>query len=520
MKRLIVIAITFVMSVCSLPALLSVSADTAIRSESAEQSSSARVSVYSDAEKGFPEVADGNENLLDLPGFTNKLSSTEVTNNGDTFAITKKDLNKNIIVTNDYLSSFRFYRPDVDEYSDGTDMDWLFETTLAFGEYGGTEAWYGMGVILGETDKGYVRLRAMKAGYLILGYVAKDTGYDVSDSFSYSFGYGTNCEKGSKVELKIYNIDKVLTIFANGNNIFSEKVDMTLKLGVHAICNKGTLENTSFRFIQQVAPAQIEAKSAETAQFDFSRGKLKSDKAETVISGNLDSFQVNLKEKENYFVMKSIGAEQTDLYRMTGVESYEVVKQNSLATLASMTVKNVDIEEAGNIVIAFRHNDKGIERTLLRVTKNGVATIETGSNTLTTLATADVTLGSENEIVAVITNGKIAIKFNGEYVFKNVDIPEIGNALAFGGKNVAYTVDSLSYRYVEDVRFEEPQKEQFTPVEWTGEANTEYIAPVLPEKLPEESGSGCGSALVGGSCAAFIGLMATAFVALKKRKQK
>lgn len=518
MKKLAAIAVTLVMSACLLPSLLFASADTEVSARMQKQNY-AEVGLTTASEEGkledFPTVAEENENLLDLPGFTNRLSSNDVTNNADTFVITKNNLNKNVIVTNDYLQSFRFYRPDVDEYSDGTDIDWLFETTLEFGEYYGSEAWYGMGVIIGETDKGYVRLRAMHAGYLIIGYVAKDTGYDVSDPFSYSFGFGTNCEQGKKVELKIYNIDKVLTIFANGTNVFSQKVDMTLKLGVHAIFNKGTLKNTSFRFIQPVAPAQIEAKSEETAQFKFSRGKLKSDKAETAISGDINSFKVSLKGKENYFVMNSLGSDKSELYRMTGLESYEIVEQNSLATLATMKLKDVNVEDDGDVVIAFRHNGKGIERTILRIKNNGVATVETGSNSLTTLATTNVTIGTENEIIAVITNGKIAIKFNGEYVFKNLDIPEIDHALAFGGKNAEYTITDLSYRYVEDIRFEEPQKEQFKPVEWEGEANVDYIAPVLPEKLPEKGG--CGGA-VASSSVAFIGLMATALVALKKRK--
>lgn len=517
MKKLAAIAIMAVMSVCLFPSLLRASAETEVSALINRNLAEVGLTTASNDANEFPAVAEGNENLLDLPGFTNRLSSNDVTNNGDTFTITKKDLNKNVIVTNDYLSSFRFYRPDVDEYSDGTDIDWLFETTLEFGEYYGTEGWYGMGVIIGETDKGYIRLRAMSANYLILGYVAKDTGYDVA-GFDYSFAWGTNCAKGSKVAIKIYNIDNVLTIFVNGNNVFSEPVDMTLKLGVHAIYNQGKLTNTSFRFIQPVAPAQIEAKSEETAQFNFSRGKLKSDKAETAISGDIESFKVALKQKENYFVMNSKGAGKSELYRMTGVESYEVVKQSSLATLVSMKLKDIDIDDDGDVVIAFSHNDKGIERTLLRILKSGVATIETGSNTLTTLATSNITPGAENEITAIITNGKIAIKINGEYLFKNVDIPEIAHAIAFGGKNAEYTVNELSYRYVEDVRFEEPQKEQFKPIEWEGEANVEYIAPTLPEKLPEQSGgSGCGAA-VGGSSMAFMGLIATALVVLKKRK--
>lgn len=465
--------------------------------------------------KEYPDVADGNENLLDLPGFTNRLSSTEVTNSGDTFEITKNNLNKNIIVTNDYLSSFRFYRPDVDEYSDGTDMDWLFETTLVFGEYGESEAWRGMGVVIGETEKGYIRIRAMRAGYLILGDVDKSSGNDLNN-VAESFG-NVDAAPGKEVALKVYYIDNKITVFVNGTKALTYSLDMTLKLGVHAICNKGTLKNTSFRFIQSVAPAKIEAQSSETAKFEFSRGKLKSDKADTAVSGNLDSFRVSLEDKENYFVMKSVGSDKSELYRMTGLESYEVVKQNSLATLTSMTLKAVEIAEDGNIVIAFRHNDKGIERTILRIAKNGVATIETGSNSLKTLASADVTLASETEIVAVIANGKASIKINGEYVFKNVDIPELGNALAFGGKNAEYTVDGLSYRYIEDIRFEEPQKELFRPVEWEGEANTEYIAPPLPEKTPSGGKQGCGGA-IGGTSFAFAGVVAAAVLALKKRK--
>lgn len=482
------------------------------------------VTTTSDVErftKEFPDVAEKNENLLDLPGFANKLSSTDVTNNGETFVITKSNLNKNVIVTNDFLSSFRFYRPDVQEYSDGTDMDWLLETTIAFGDYYGSEGWYGAGLIIGETDKGYVRLRAMQAGYLILGDVAKDTGYDL-DNFSYSFAHGTSGAKGSEVKIKVYYVDNVVTVFVNDAKALSQEINMTLKLGVHAIYNQATLKNTSFRFIQSVAHAEIEAESEETALFKFSRGKIKGDKADSAISGDINSFNVSLKNSENYFVMNSAGADQSNLYRMTGYESYEVVKQNSLSTLASLTLKNMNISDDGDIVIVFRHNATGKDRTLLRIKKDGTATVETGSASLNLLATAQLSLNAESELnlTIVVDKEKATIKINDEYVFKNISIPEIANALAFGGKNSEYAVSGLSYRYIEDIRFEEPKKEQFNPIEWTGEANTDYIAPPLPQKLPgsgNSASSGCGSS-VGCSGIALLSLLATAVVVVKKRK--
>lgn len=114
--------------------------------------------------KEFADPAEGNENVLDIPGIENKVSTADISVSRNNFKI-NAFLNSNFILSNDYLSSLRFYRTDIKEYSDGNDLDYVIEATLEFGDYpDAIQPWYGFGIIIGETDKGYVVVRAMNNG--------------------------------------------------------------------------------------------------------------------------------------------------------------------------------------------------------------------------------------------------------------------------------------------------------------------------------------------------------------------
>lgn len=84
-------------------------------------------------------------------------------------------------------------------------------------------------------------------------------------------------------------------------------------------------------------------------------------------------------------------------------------------------------------------------------------------------------------------------------------------------------MENLSYKYFENVRFEKPEKEKFPEKPPVGEANTEYISPALPEKLPvnekgdDGSGKGCGSVATAGC---LIPLVTLVLICAKKKKER
>ena len=51
----------------------------------------------------------------------------------------------------------------------------------------------------------------------------------------------------------------------------------------------------------------------------------------------------------------------------------------------------------------------------------------------------------------------------------------------------------MSYKYVDDIKFEKPEKETFEKPAHSGDANTEYIEPELPERKPTSDKRGCKS---------------------------
>lgn len=479
------------------------------------------VTTTSDAQsfiKTFPDPAEGNENLLDLPGFVNRVSSEKVSVEGNDFLLTEL-CNENMILTNDYLSSLRYYRPDVKEYSDGTDLDYLIETTLEFGDYpSSVQPWYGFGLIIGEIDKAYVALRAMNTGNLFLHGVNKtsgDTVYDVNSQFG-----AFRAAKGSRIALRIYYVGEKLSVFVNDSLVLKNYgIDMSMKLGIHSLLNKGKIENLSFRFIQPVVPSEIEPKSEETARFAFSRGKKTSEKAEKHLTGDVGSFSVGLSGGDDYFVMQSLGADAEELYRMTGLESYVVAEQSSLATVVRCTVGKAVFGTDGYAEIVFRHNAQGYKHLSLKLYADGRAAIEQGSLETQIVAEASYDPTETLAITVVSLSGEASVSINGNYVFTHVGLPGTDNAVGFGGKNCSYTVEGLTYRYIEDVRFEKPEKEQFVPVSFEGEANTEYIEPPLPEKEPTSGGktSGCKSGL-GGAAAGVLAFPAFAAVSGKRKK--
>ena len=462
--------------------------------------------------KEYPDPAVGNENVLDIPGVENRVTTQDISVSGNNFKINAL-LNANYILTNDYLSALRFYRTDTKEYSDGSDLDYVIEAALEFGEYpDAVQPWYGFGVIIGETEKGYVAVRAMNNGTIFLHDVNKasgDTLYNISRQFG-SF----KASAGSKVKIKIYYADGKLSFFIGDIVALKNyEIAMSLKLGFHAQNNKGSVNDFSLKFIQPVAAAEVLPQSAETAKFEFSRGKVNSGKADKYITGDISGFGINLKNEEDYFVMQSTGAASQTLYKMTGLESFTEVKQSGLSTVLKFTIDKFSAADGGYADIVIKHNSQGYKRLVLRISEDGKTEIYEGTTTLGKIAETDAEIADGSEITVINSNGFVSVKINGGYIFKNVVVGEYDNSAGFGGKNCSYEIKGLSYKYVDDVKFEKPEKETFEKPDHSGDANTEYIEPELPEKKPV-SGGGCKSS------SSVAAVMAAALIVMAVRTKK
>lgn len=472
--------------------------------------------------KTYPDPADGNENLLDLPGYENSVSpsgQTEV--KGTTFSMLSA-ANRNFIVDNEYLSGLNFYRPDIREYSDGADMDFLVSADVAFGDYAASpQGWYGFGIIFGETSRGYLAVRLMNAGYAFIHDVDKSSGntlYNVNYQ-----GGSFSAKTGNKVSVSVYYVQGKLSVLIDGQAVLKKaEIKMTPKLGIHACNNKGKIENFSFKFIQPVKAEFATAKSEETAEFSFDRGKLDSSPVKTCISGDISSFGVNLSGTEDYFLMNSKASALTTLYRMTGSESYAEVENGSLTTLITADLKNIAFGEDGEVSLIFRHNASGFKRNQLSISADGTVKIQTATVT----GASDLAVCTLSELPGTISlylvSGaeSVSVYMNGSLVFKDVEVPRFENIFGAGGENVGYTVENLSYKYLADVRFEKPEKETFPQKPPVGEANTGYIRPPLPEKLPVGGDSGATPSGGCKSAAVPVSLIPLAAVAVLIRKKK
>lgn len=474
--------------------------------------------------KAYPEPAEGNENLLDLPGYENTVSpsgQTEVT--GNTFSMLSA-ANRNFIVDNEYLSGLKFYRPDIKEYSDGADMDFVVSADVLFGDYAASlQGWYGFGMIFGETSRGYLAVRLMNAGYAFIHDVDKSSG-----NTQYNVGYqggSFSAKTGDKVNVSVYYVLGKLSVLVNGQEVVKRAdIKMTPKLGIHACNNKGTIENFSFRFVQPVKAEFAAAKSAETAEFSFDRGKLGSTPVKTCISGDISSFDVRLNGTEDYFLMNSKACSLQKLYRMTGSESYAEEENSSLTTLITADLKNISFGETGTIIVVFRHNASGFKRNQLSIGADGTMKIQTATATETKDLAVCALSGLPEKISLYLVSGaeSVSVYVNGSLAFRNVEVPLFENIFGIGGENAGYTAENLSYKYFADVRFEKPEKEKFPEKPPVGEANTEYIRPSLPEKLPVNDTSeaapsgGCKSSAAVGS---LIPLATAVAVLFKKKKE-
>lgn len=473
--------------------------------------------------KEFADPAEGNENVLDIPGIENKVSTADISVSRNNFKI-NAFLNSNFILSNDYLSSLRFYRTDIKEYSDGNDLDYVIEATLEFGDYpDAIQPWYGFGIIIGETDKGYVVVRAMNNGNIFLHDANKangDTLYNVSKQFG-SF----KASAGSKVKIKIYYADGKLTVFIGDVVALKNyEIAMSLKLGFHAQNNKGTVNDFSLKFLQPVAAAEVQPKSAETAKFEFTRGKINSGKADKYLSGDISAFGVNLNNEEEYFVMQSTGASSKLLYKMTGLESFTEINQSELSTVLKFTLDKFSTENGGYADVVIKHNAQGYKRLFMRIYKDGKAELYEGTSTaLGKIAETAAETTDGSEITIISSDGFVSVKINGHYAFKNVATGGYDNAAGFGGKDCSYEIRGLSYKYVDDVKFEKPEKETFVKPDHSGDANTEYIEPELPERKPTADKRGCKSevstSIIIVAAVLFAGAAAAlAIISLKSKK--
>lgn len=476
--------------------------------------------------KAYPDPAEGNENLLAVAGYANTVrpsggtSRAPVEVNGTTFTM-QEIMNGNLLIENDYLSGSDFYRPDIKEHSDGGDLDYLVSADIVFGEYlAPTEPWFGGGIIFGETASGYLAIRCMKTGEIFVHDLSKNNG-DTLYNLNFQGG-SINASTGKRLNIKVYYQSGLFSVLVNDQAVIKNSpMKMTPRLGLHLLNNAISVENFTMKFIQPVETAPAEPKSEETAVFDFTRGKLNAAAAKNAVQGDLASFTVTA-QAEDYFLMNSKAQTLGVLYQMTGSESFREIKNEELGTRISLKVKDLQLSENGKLILVFRHAASGLKRHQLVLSADGSLAVETGSSTVRQVASGVFPTGGDLELSVYSAKGDVTVYINGQKTLYAAGLDTLPNAVGVGGENASYTVEGFSYKYIEDVKLEQPQKETFPQKEPVGEANTEYIEPPLPEKRPTDSPAeetGCGS-VIGGSAAVLAVLVAAIAIAVLKKRVK
>ncbi|MBQ2712579.1 MAG: hypothetical protein IJF71_04300 [Clostridia bacterium] len=475
----------------------------------------------------YPTPDAENVNLLSLADYENYTVSRAKSGlnlSGNTMTVPEPGITSDWILSNDYIEGSNYYRPDLDEYSDGSDIDWMISAEVTIDTYGpNSQPWYGMGAIIAETDNGYLSTRIMKTGTVLVDEFHKSNGQNL---YTINMQFSAETSVGAKNTITAYKVGGAFYLLLNGDLLYEwNNLEVTPKMGTHVCQAAGTVE-ASFYFIQKVAVTENEPLSEETAQFVFSRGK-GTDKitADSVMTGDISAFTVDGMGKDTYFIMESIGYKSENLYLMLGLESYREVKQSSFHTLMQAKIKVEDIGADGSFGLVFRHNVSGTSRNSLMIYADGRVTVGNARDVFATANIGAVSAESELDLRVISYVNRVFVTINGKRIFDAVETEEYNNQAGIVIDDARIEVKDFSYRYYNDVCFTEPVKETFPLKPDVPPANTEYIEPVLPK--PMEGGSanagGCSSTVTVVLIVAALVVCAAAVSAvllIKKKKAK